>query len=79
MTKDTRDTLDVALGFRLKQIRKSKGWTQEHLGQAVEVSFQQIQKYEKGTNRVSVAMLIRLCKVLDSDPAPIAAELRRLA
>lgn len=79
MTKDTRDTLDVSLGFRLKQIRKAKGWSQERLGQAADVSFQQIQKYEKGTNRIAVAMLIRLCKVLDSDPAPIVAELRRLA
>ena len=47
------DPLDVALGRNIRTRRKSLGLTQAGLGDAVGLTFQQIQKYERGTNRVS--------------------------
>ena len=73
------DKLDVILGTRLREIRKRKGLSQGAVGAELGISFQQIQKYEKGTNHVTVPTLIRLCKVLESDPVPIVAELARSA
>jgi transcriptional regulator with XRE-family HTH domain len=73
------DKLDLILGARLKELRKRKGISQSALGFPLGLSFQQVQKYEKGTNHITVPTLIRLCKVLDSDPVPIVAELARHA
>lgn len=53
------------LGRRLRVQRKAASMSQTTLGAAVGVSFQQIQKYEKGTNRISVAMLHEICMALD--------------
>ncbi len=41
--------------------------TQDSLGKSLGVSFQQIQKYEKGTNRISAALMVTLAKILDVD------------
>ncbi len=62
------DPLDVAIGSLIRQLRLDKGVTQEQLGGAMEVSFQQIQKYEKGTNRISVSGLIKVAAFLDVSP-----------
>lgn len=53
------------IGQKIKQGRKLKGATQEQLGQALGVTFQQIQKYEKGADRVSVPCMEMICKALD--------------
>jgi transcriptional regulator with XRE-family HTH domain len=45
--------------------RLALGMTQETLGKALGVSFQQIQKYERGHNRVSAGRLFEICKVLN--------------
>ncbi|MHB8285507.1 MAG: helix-turn-helix domain-containing protein, partial [Caulobacteraceae bacterium] len=45
------DPIDIAVGLRLRTLRKSKGMSQEQLGKALGITFQQIQKYERGTNR----------------------------
>lgn len=55
---------DIELGERLRYCRQARGVTQEFLGNAAEITFQQIQKYERGTNRISVSMLYKLCRVL---------------
>lgn len=39
--------------------------TQDDLGKALGISFQQIQKYEKGVNRVSASRLYEICKILN--------------
>ena len=41
------------------------GMSQEKLGEALGITFQQVQKYEKGTNRISVARLVDIAKILD--------------
>lgn len=48
---------DKALGERIRARRIEAGWSQDKLAQALGVSFQQVQKYEKGVNRVSATRL----------------------
>ncbi|GJD66424.1 helix-turn-helix domain-containing protein [Methylobacterium frigidaeris] len=49
--------MDAQVGARVAAFRKAKGVSQTELGQAIGVTFQQVQKYEKGTNRISSAAL----------------------
>ncbi len=56
---------DVHVGQRVREARLAKGMTQTDLGNALGISFQQVQKYEKGTNRVGSSRLWEICKVLD--------------
>lgn len=57
MKKKTTNA-DLLIGTRVKAIRLLHGRTQTWLADALGVSFQQVQKYENGTNRVSVATLL---------------------
>ena len=58
--------IDRAIGCKLKQLRRQKGWSQQQLAASLlpPVSFQQIQKYEKGSNRLPIARLIEIAHVL---------------
>lgn len=56
--------IDVHVGKRIKTRRLVRGWTQEDLAKAVDLSFQQVQKYERGSNRVSACRLYELAKAL---------------
>ena len=60
----TRAEADRAIGLKIKLARQAAGITQTMLGEALGVSFQQVQKYEKGSNRLSVATLDRVCGLL---------------
>jgi transcriptional regulator with XRE-family HTH domain len=62
--KDTTET-DQILGARIASMRQAKGFSQTDLGTALGVSFQQVQKYEKGMNRVSAVRLQIVAKFLD--------------
>ena len=55
---------DRIVGLRMQTLRKAKRMSQGELGKAVGVSFQQIQKYENGTNRVGAGRLIKIAEVL---------------
>lgn len=57
--------VDVYVGKRIKEIRKSKGMRQGELGKAIGVRFQQIQKYEDALNRVAASRLYMICEALD--------------
>ncbi len=57
--------IDIHVGARLRQHRTLLGMTQTNLGDALGVSFQQMQKYERGTNRISASRLYDLARVLD--------------
>jgi transcriptional regulator with XRE-family HTH domain len=66
----TPNKLDVALGLRIRQRRKSLGVSQTALADSIGLTFQQIQKYERGFNRVSFSRLVDIahalnCRVLD--------------
>ncbi len=56
--------VDVHVGARLRLARTACERTQGELGQAIGVSAQQIQKYERGTNRISASTLFRFCGFL---------------
>ena len=56
--------IDKYIGKRMRAQRQALGISQEQLGEALGVSFQQIQKYESGINRVSAARLFDLCRAL---------------
>ncbi len=57
--------VDVHVGARLRVRRTLLGMSQTTLGEAIGVTFQQMQKYEKGTNRISASRLFDLSRVLD--------------
>lgn len=64
--KSTCET-DVRIGLKIRDARKSCGLTQFELGELTGRSFQQIQKYEKGMNRVSASVLFQISKELNCD------------
>jgi len=73
--------VDVHVGSRIRLRRTLLGMSQEHLGDALGLTFQQVQKYERGTNRVGASRLWDLSRVLDvpvsffyEDMAPEVAE-----
>jgi len=57
--------VDTHVGRRLRARRRLLGLTQEKLAQAVDIRFQQIQKYESGANRISASRLWALAKALE--------------
>lgn len=57
--------VDVHVGLRVRQRRALLGMSQTDLGQAVGLTFQQVQKYERGFNRVSASRLFEFAAVLD--------------
>jgi transcriptional regulator with XRE-family HTH domain len=70
MAKRTRSArsvgpLDRAMGERLRVLRNEKRMSQAELGQKLGVSFQQVQKYEKGINRIGAARLQQIADVLE--------------
>ncbi|MFK7973482.1 MAG: helix-turn-helix domain-containing protein [Rickettsiaceae bacterium] len=62
--KGKADIVDQLVGHRLRMRRMVLGMSQQDLGKAVGVSIQQIQKYEKATNRISSGKLFTLAKFL---------------
>lgn len=58
---------DVTLGQAIRTRRVEAHLSQDDLGKALGVSFQQVQKYEKGVNRVSVTRLHQIAKALGED------------
>lgn len=67
VTSDARaaDDLDRALGNAIRLRRRSLNLTQEQLATACGISFQQVQKYENGANRVSFSRLVQIARALD--------------
>ena len=61
--------IDVHVGARVRLRRTFLGFSQERLGDAIGLTFQQVQKYERGANRIGASRLFDLSRVLD---VPIA-------
>ncbi len=57
--------VDIHVGSRIRLRRTLLGMSQEKLGKAIGLTFQQVQKYERGTNRVGSSRLYQLAKVLN--------------
>ena len=64
MSKSKSHPIDIRVGQRIKEIRKSMGMTQRHLAKQIGVKFQQIQKYESAINRVSASKLFMIAEAL---------------
>ncbi|MFG1205619.1 helix-turn-helix domain-containing protein [Xanthobacter flavus] len=59
---------EAQIGSRIRSRRMQLGISQEKLGEALGLTFQQIQKYEKGVNRVSGARIVQLAEILQVQP-----------
>lgn len=64
------DPVDVRVGSRVRELRMARGMSQEKLGAALKLTFQQVQKYEKGVNRIGSSRLSQIAAALD---VPIGA------
>lgn len=62
---DRFNPIDTHVGKRIRVLRKHHGMSQTTLGEAVNLSFQQIQKYETGANRIGGSRLFEFSQVLD--------------
>lgn len=65
--------MDAEIGRRIRDLRKAVGLSQEQIAQNLGITFQQIQKYENGKNRVSASALILICQTLGTNPAEMLA------
>ena len=70
------DPIDVAVGARIRRIRKDRQVSQQQLAQLVGLTFQQMQKYETGANRVSASKLVAIAKALEVSASELLGEAR---
>ncbi|MCF8496668.1 MAG: helix-turn-helix domain-containing protein [Alphaproteobacteria bacterium] len=63
-TKGTPDSVDTHVGQRLRVRRSLLGLSQEKLAESIGLTFQQVQKYERGLNRISAGRLYNLSNIL---------------
>jgi transcriptional regulator with XRE-family HTH domain len=73
MPKDI-DPFDVRVGQRIRAYRLNRGLSQSALGKKIGVSFQQIQKYERGINRIGVGRLKKIATVFDTSVSALLGE-----
>jgi len=64
MTKKSPNPTDRHVGSRVRMRRLMLGMSQEKLGDALDLTFQQVQKYEKGTNRIGASRLQQIAHFL---------------
>ena len=57
--------IDAHVGSRVRLRRMLLGMSQERLGESMGLTFQQVQKYEKGANRIGASRLFHISKILD--------------
>jgi transcriptional regulator with XRE-family HTH domain len=69
------DPIDIEVGARVRLQRKALGLSQTVLADALGLTFQQVQKYERGANRISASMLVKTAKRLDTTVAALVGEL----
>ena len=62
--------VDRAVGHRIRELRVLRGMSQSALGAAVGLTFQQVQKYERGGNRIGAGRLLQIAEILD---VPVSA------
>jgi transcriptional regulator with XRE-family HTH domain len=68
------DPIDIAVGARIRMRRRHVGVSQQALADELGVSFQQVQKYERGANRVSASVLVKIARRLDCTVAALVGE-----
>jgi transcriptional regulator with XRE-family HTH domain len=65
MPRRKRDPRDVEIAKRVRTLRLQRGMSQTELGGVLDVTFQQVQKYETGSNRISAGRLQQIAEVLE--------------
>jgi transcriptional regulator with XRE-family HTH domain len=73
--ENTPHPLDIALGSRIRLRRRELGFSQDQLARQVGITFQQVQKYEHGTNRVSFSRLVEIAQALRCGVMDIVGDL----
>ena len=68
------DPIDVAVGAHIRIRRRWLGFSQTNLADALGITFQQVQKYERGANRVSASMLVKIAAKLETTVAALVGE-----
>jgi len=66
--------IDIQVGARIRTFREAAGISQHHLGKDIGITFQQVQKYETGANRVSASKLYLIAQRLGVSIAEIVGE-----
>lgn len=64
MGERRRDAVDILVGRNIRILRQDRGMSQTELGRQIDVTFQQVQKYENGTNRVGSGRLFKIASIL---------------
>ena len=64
-TRGKPNSVDIHVGNRVRQRRTLLGLSQERLASALDLTFQQVQKYERGANRIGAGRLFQLARALD--------------
>ena len=62
--REGSNAIDLYVGQRVRFFRKLRGVTQTEIGKAINLTFQQVQKYEKGENRISASKIHEICIIL---------------
>ena len=69
MTRRDPNYIDAHVGARIRMRRQLINMSQERLGELLGITFQQVQKYENGTNRIGASNLFKIAKTLGVDVA----------
>ncbi|MBB3406388.1 transcriptional regulator with XRE-family HTH domain [Rhizobium sp. BK316] len=69
MNVKTPNAIDTYVGMRMRRRRQLLGMSQERLAEQIGVTFQQVQKYEKGINRIGASRLQKIAEALRTSPA----------
>lgn len=68
------DALELSIGARIRARRRQLGFSQTDLAQKLGVSFQQVQKYERGSNRIAASTLVMTAEALETSVAWLVGE-----
>jgi transcriptional regulator with XRE-family HTH domain len=71
---DAPDPIDIEVGARIRVRRKYLSLSQSALAEALGLTFQQVQKYERGANRVSASMLVKIAVKLETSVGALVGE-----
>ncbi len=71
---NTPDPIDLEVGARIRARRQALGLSQTGLAQSLDLTFQQVQKYERGSNRISASKLVQTARALKTTVAELVGE-----
>lgn len=74
MSTENPSIFNKRLGAAIRARRNSVGMTQAQVGKAIGVTFQQVQKLERGVNRLSVEAIVKLAKAIKTTPKQLIAD-----